>query len=420
MAKISTLSDDFQDGVIDTSKWTTSGTVVETGGRMVVTPTTTTSQFISLSSYDLTSSQVTAHIPTVTPVGISGNLQCGFAVYLDASNIAGFQKIGTELRIGKTIAGVYSIVAVATYSAVNHLYWRIRHTPNNIYFETSATGSGGFTIQHTENIATVFPVTAVRAHFFANYSGFESAPGTFAIESVNLGAQLTAAGVSTSSGSAQLITTYKLSGSATSASTGNAAMTIPPLTAHAITGAAVSTSTGNASFILVAGNQVTAAAQSYSTGSAAFDTISYFTATAQSFSTGTAEIIAYRPPVVITQYFYFEPPVVYDLPPTLPHPRPRYLNAHARWKGGQRRGRSVLRTGSSVTVLDTPTVDQTLAADAVYMGGHIYTITNFEADILSAAGLTVTPIPIVYTLYPAENVFPDGNLAPGFQEFILP
>lgn len=91
----------------------------------------------------------------------------------------------------------------------------------------------------------------------------------------------------------------------------------------------------------------------------------------------------------MTELFYFEPPVAYDLPPTLPNPRPRYINAHARWKGGQRRGRSVLKLDGVYQTIDTPTVDQTLAASEVYMGGHIYTVTSLVAAALVAAGYTI-------------------------------
>lgn len=40
-------------------------------------------------------------------------------------------------------------------------------------------------------------------------------------------------------------------------------------------------------------------------------------------------------------------------------------------------------------IIDTPTVDQTLAADIVYMGGHIYPVTEEEAASLIAAGFTI-------------------------------
>lgn len=189
-----------------------------------------------------------------------------------------------------------------------------------------------------------------------------------------------------------------------------------------MTATGASTSTGTAMISRLAPGQLSAIGASYSSGSAAFTVQLFITAIGQSFATGTATftILPAANPFLVTQYFYFEPPVVYDRPTTIHPPRPKYINAYARWQGGQARGRSVLRTGSNVQVIDTPTVDQTNAADAYYAGGHIYVIDNNEAEILSAAGLTVTPIPIAYTLYPDLDIYPQTDLFPGYQDLIIP
>lgn len=418
MAKISTLIDDFQDNVIDTSKWTVTGGT-ETGGRAVLTPSTSFAYWSADASYDLTASQITANIPVVTNVGTSGSLQSGFALERDPNNYIGMRVFNNELLCTKRVAGTETQLSFTPYSATNHLYWRIRESGGNVYWETSATGTGTFFIQHTEGLATLFDLTALFPYFFAGWSsGFEPSPGTLQIESVNPGQQLTAAGTSTSSGTVHLLILHRLSASGTSTSSGSAAITIPPLTHHSITASGSSTSTGQASFIILAPDQLTASGQSYSSGSAALTVLHNITAVGQSFSTGTALFTVVAAVSLTTQYFYFEPPIAYDLPATLPNPRPRYLNAHARWKGGQRRGRSVLKLNGVYQTIDTPTVDQTHAATEVYMGGHIYTITNITADALVAAGYTVIPIPINWTLYPGEDVFPEANLFPGYQELI--
>lgn len=86
---------------------------------------------------------------------------------------------------------------------------------------------------------------------------------------------------------------------------------------------------------------------------------------------------------------YFEPPIAYDLPPTLPGAR-GVINSHARWKKGQRRGRSVLKTAGVYKTVDSPTVDETKAADIYYAGGHIYEVSDAERLALEAAEYTVT------------------------------
>lgn len=52
-----------------------------------------------------------------------------------------------------------------------------------------------------------------------------------------------------------------------------------------------------------------------------------------------------------------------------------------------KRGISVLVTGSTVRQVQYPSQDDCAAADFVYLGGHIYTISDAEAATLTAAGL---------------------------------
>lgn len=418
MTKLSALIDDFADGVINPTLWTSGPGISETGGRLVITPSPSFPIFGSaVSTYDLTSSQVTAHIPAITVTGSTGTLDSGMVVD-SATNVIAIRKVGSQLICSKRVGGVHTDLAFTPYSAVNHLYWRIRESGGNIYWETSATGTGGFFIQNTTTVASLFPVTSVGCYFYSGYSGFEPAPGTLQLEAVNPGLAITAAGASTASGSAVLLIRYAITGAASSTSSGSVAITIPPLTSHAMTGAGVSTSTGTAQFIILVPGQITASGGSVSSGAVQLSISHRITATGSSFSDGSLTFTIYVAPTVITQYFYFEPPVAYDLPPTLPNPRPRYINAHARWKGGQRRGRSVLKLDGNYITIDTPTVDQTLAATEVYMGGHIYLITDVIADALVAAGYTVIPIPVSFTLYPGEDVFPENDLYPGYQELL--
>lgn len=49
-------------------------------------------------------------------------------------------------------------------------------------------------------------------------------------------------------------------------------------------------------------------------------------------------------------------------------------------------GRTVLKTGSTYTTVQYPSDAQVRAANAVYMGGHVYTISAAEAADLTAAG----------------------------------
>lgn len=50
------------------------------------------------------------------------------------------------------------------------------------------------------------------------------------------------------------------------------------------------------------------------------------------------------------------------------------------------RGITLAVQGSTVTVLQYPLQDDLAGYDHVYFGGHIYSITQAEADTLTAAG----------------------------------
>lgn len=398
MAKLATLIDDFQDGVIDPSLWTSEPGVTETAGRVKIVPSTSHPALLGLlpRTYDLTSSQIVAHIPVVTSNGSTGSLQCAMVVDAAGSNAVSIRKVGSDLICTKEVAGVQTNLSFNAYSAVNHLFWRIRCDASNIYFETSPNGTGYF-VQYTTSLGSLgFSVSTVGAYFFAGYSGVEAFPGTFQIEAVNPGLPITSAATSTSTGSLSLqkVSPLSLTGNAASTSTGSLAFTLVAAPAIYLSFHGSSTSTGHLTINALA------------TGSLTF--------AGASTSSGSLSLTIPAPPATLPGgTWFFEPPIAYDLPPTLPDPRPRYLNAHAKWKGGQRRGRTVLKITSDAAALfpsdnlfpsdslypsteisryvtvDTPTVDQIAAAKVAYQGGHIYEITAEEAYNLQLAGFSV-------------------------------
>lgn len=85
----------------------------------------------------------------------------------------------------------------------------------------------------------------------------------------------------------------------------------------------------------------------------------------------------------------FSPPTVNDLPPLLPSTRglQRRLMRHY---APRRRGRSVLRIAGVYSTVDTPSQTQIDTATEVYLGGHVYTVTDAVATALAAAGYTTT------------------------------
>ncbi len=366
MAKLATLIDDFQDGTIDAAKWSTIGNVVETGGRARLTPTSGVAAFLtSLTTYDITSSQVIAHAPVITANGSTGTLQSGMVIRSDPNNLFSLRKVGSDLICSQRVAGIESQLAFVPYNAVTHAFWRFRVDGSTLYWETASNPSSGFSIQNTVSTASFpgFNFTAVTFYIFSSYSGFEAFPGTFQIEAVNPGLPLRFAGASTSTGSLSLQITAPLEITASGSFTTSGSLVFTSLPAGTV--------------------DLTASGSFTSTGSLTFSL------------TALPEI----PKIPVGGTWFFSPPIAYDNPPTLPEPtRPRYLNAHAKWKGGQARGRNVLKHGSVYTIVDTLTVDQMAAADIVYQGAHIYEVTPAEALALHVAGFTVYILIAEYSL----------------------
>jgi hypothetical protein len=84
----------------------------------------------------------------------------------------------------------------------------------------------------------------------------------------------------------------------------------------------------------------------------------------------------------------FSPPTVADIPRVLPETRGVAYRLMRHYSPTVR-GRSVLRTAGVYRTLDNPSQTDIDAASEVYLGGHIYTVTQTVADALTIAGYTV-------------------------------
>lgn len=81
----------------------------------------------------------------------------------------------------------------------------------------------------------------------------------------------------------------------------------------------------------------------------------------------------------------FEPPTVFDNPAVL-WSTPGYKRALFKFYGPYERGRSVVRIGGVYQTLDYPDQDLLALASEVYLGGHIYPLTDAQVTDLTAAG----------------------------------
>lgn len=117
-----------------------------------------------------------------------------------------------------------------------------------------------------------------------------------------------------------------------------------------------------------------------------FESANSAQASAQTFAAPLPPVIIPPPPTLPSNIF--SPPVVFDVPTLLPETRgaARHL---FKWYKPRARGRTVLKEDGVYRTVDTPTISEVNAADIAYLGGHVYQVSDEEADSLRAAGYDV-------------------------------
>lgn len=134
MARISTLRDDFDDNVLDTTKWAlgikgTDSTIAETGGRVEVTlPANTTgghgSFYESVSAFDGTGGAV--HLEVLS-VAASYASDTEFVLTADSDNRVVIYAYDGYILAQKRVGGAQTDLALAPYDPAAHRWWRMRH-----------------------------------------------------------------------------------------------------------------------------------------------------------------------------------------------------------------------------------------------------------------------------------------------------
>lgn len=141
MALISTLTDDFNDGIVDPVKWPNSfGTYTEIGGRARVTCDTSFNAYSSALNWTLAGSAVYLR---GYPPAAGGATTEAWAQILIKSSTSGTD-LGFELRAltGELVmfsrTGFFDAGAVnIPYSATNHAWLRVRETGGTVFWDTS-------------------------------------------------------------------------------------------------------------------------------------------------------------------------------------------------------------------------------------------------------------------------------------------
>jgi hypothetical protein len=139
------LGDDFEDGQVNTARWPTNTHATETTDgrlRIPLTPGVDTS-FASARTWTLQGSRATARLCTVPQAGGSSNAAASMWVTSTTSGT----RIGWRYDAVTGVLSAMSQVGFAdptpvnlTYSAIDHLWLRVRELGGTVYWETSDDG----------------------------------------------------------------------------------------------------------------------------------------------------------------------------------------------------------------------------------------------------------------------------------------
>ncbi|MFB6675612.1 LamG-like jellyroll fold domain-containing protein [Streptomyces sp. NPDC056390] len=141
---LSQLGDDFDDGVADSSLWTTGGGAAEAGGRMRLPLGGGVSAFYrSAREWNLTGNALAAKFATVPAAGGSSSASVSMYIHSATSGTRVrwyYNALNGELRALNEVGSTDASPTILTYNAIQHAWLRIRESSGTLYFETSMDG----------------------------------------------------------------------------------------------------------------------------------------------------------------------------------------------------------------------------------------------------------------------------------------
>ena len=187
--KMETLTDSFNTGSLDTTKWTqfTGGgaTISYAGNNVnVAYPASSTSStdgdIVSNNPYTLISSYAILQVPTVPSSLTSADAE--LRLRIDANNYVRWVYEGGTLFAQQNVLGVRSTLTSFAYNATNHAWWRIRESGGTTFWDTSIDG-----IAWTNQTSTANPITltGLKALIAGTCFQNESNPGNFIFDNFN-------------------------------------------------------------------------------------------------------------------------------------------------------------------------------------------------------------------------------------------
>lgn len=189
----SSRTDDFDDGIIDTSLWSNFNATTETGGKGVITCNTLFNGYRTLELFNIQENSI---IVQITPSAAGGATTQVINEFLINTTNTALAPAGTQIdyqidvlngllkaqvQVGFADAGLVSIA----YNPVSMAWLRIKETAGQLFFDYSPTGApSSWTNLRTTTTPTWISFANQRAAFQANRS--DGTNDTMSIDNFNL------------------------------------------------------------------------------------------------------------------------------------------------------------------------------------------------------------------------------------------
>jgi hypothetical protein len=162
-AKMVTLTDAFPGTTLNTSNWTSTGTVTVDDGVLTITDVADEVEYNGIKSaaaYDLTSSQFAVNLLS------TGTAESTTSAAISCSNNASTDQLTLmvldgHLEAQTNVGGTYTVLESATYNATTMAWIRIREASGTTYFEYASTFGGTWTT--LASVADPFTETSLYA-----------------------------------------------------------------------------------------------------------------------------------------------------------------------------------------------------------------------------------------------------------------
>ena len=171
-------SDDFEDGVLG-AEWTSPdtsrhGAIEESGGNLVLTVSGGSGSAFLLSRHPqwLADSSVQAEVTQIVPA--DAGIESSFGVEYENLDKLELHQEGGELRFERRREGNWASLASVPYDPQGQRFWRLRHGPGKVSFETSPDG-----LRFTAHLETPWQQETGRIYVYTWNEGGQAQPSAF-------------------------------------------------------------------------------------------------------------------------------------------------------------------------------------------------------------------------------------------------